>query len=71
MDKNNFSKINNIQSLKNILTKKDKRLAYFKKNLKFKSKNYNLPKLKSELFTTLITKSNNNKRRNNFLISNN
>ena len=71
MEKNNFSKIHNIQSLKNILTKKDKRLASFKKNLKFKSKNYNLPKLKSELFTTLITKSNNNKRRNNFLTSSN
>ena len=72
MDKNNFSKIHNIQSVKNILKTKDKRIVTFKKNLKFKSKNYNLPKLKSELFTTtLMTKSNSNKKRNNFLTSSN
>jgi hypothetical protein len=69
MDKKNFYKINNVQSLKNIINTKDKRIVSFKQNFKFKSKNYHLPKLKSELFTTLIKK--NNKNRNNFLTSSN
>ena len=55
--------------MKNIIKTRDKKLLPIKDNLKLKTKFFNLPKIKSELFTTLMRK--NNKKRNNFLTSRN
>ncbi len=69
MDKKLLYKSRNIQSMKNIIKTRDKKLLPIKDNLKLKTKFFNLPKIKSELFTTLMRK--NNKKRNNFLTSRN
>ena len=69
MDKKHLYKSLNIQSMKNIIKTRDKKLLPIKDNLKFKTKFFNLPKIKSELFTILMRK--NNKKRNNFLTSRN
>ena len=69
MDKKHLYKSLNIQSMKNIIKIRDKKLLPIKDNLKFKTKLFNLPKIKSELFTILMKK--NNKKRNNFLTSRN
>ena len=54
MDKKHLYKSLNIQSMKNIIKTRDKKLLPIKDNLKFKTKLFNLPKIKSELFTILI-----------------
>ena len=69
MDKKFLYKSLNIQSMKNIIKTRDEKLLQIKDNLKFKTKFFNLPKIKSELFTILMRK--NNKKRNNFLTSRN
>ena len=69
MDKKHLYKSLNIQSMKNIIKTRDKKLLPIKDNLKLKTKFFNLPKIKSELFTILMRK--NNKKRNNFLTSRN
>ena len=54
MDKKFLYKSLNIQSMKNIIKTRDEKLIQIKDNLKFKTKFFNLPKIKSELFTILI-----------------
>ena len=55
--------------MKNIIKIRDKKLLPIKDNLKFKTKLFNLPKIKNKLFIILMKK--NNKKRNNFLTSRN